>query len=139
MRETRAMAIPLIGDATRKVLVDAKFEVQPRIEWTLSSPHQPAVPIRILFADGRDVRIVWQSPARAIEVPALIDRDDFPERSIAHDLAHAVLVRVAQPLGAHLHDLLAGPHCITSQLGIGQRVGHGLLAEAIFACAHYLI
>jgi hypothetical protein len=50
----------------------------------------------------------------------------------------AVLIRAAEPLRSHLHDLLAGQNRATGQLRVVQRVRHRLLAVAVLPRSYHL-
>ena len=76
-------------------------------------------------------------PARTVEIPALIDGDDLAQLAAAHDLAHLLLIWIAQPLRAHLHHLLARLDRVARQLGVFQRVRHRLFAVAVLAGPHH--
>src|SRR4030095_10929840 len=102
MREAGAVAVPLIGDAAREVLEDPELEVDARIERPLRPAEQPALPVGVRLADGRDVLLLRHVPAGAVVVPALADRDDLPDLAAANDLAHTLLIRTAEPLRSHL-------------------------------------
>src|SRR5262249_3748889 len=138
MRQPGAVAVPLIRDATREILENTKLKIDPRVEGATRAAEQPALPVCVLLADGRDVLALRQMPPRSIEIPALIDRDDFAYFPAADDLTDLVVPGATDPLRAHLHYLLARSHRVPRQLGLFQGVGQRLLAITILAGADHL-
>src|SRR5262249_30183289 len=136
VRQTGAVAVPLIGNTAREILEDAEFEVDARIERTLGPSEQPSLPVRIPLSIRGDVFVLRNVPARTVVVPALANRDDLAELAAADDVANLMLVRTAEPLRSHLHDLLTGENGIARQLGILQGIRHRLLAIAVLPGAH---
>src|SRR4051794_2621140 len=127
------MAVPLVRNTAGKILVQAELEIGPGVKWARSPAEQPTLPIGILFADGRYVFVVRDAPPRAVKVPTLIDGYDLAQFAGTNDIAHFVLIGIAEPLRAHLDNLLARPHGIASQQSILNGIGHGFLAIAVLA------
>ncbi len=131
------MAEPLVGDAAGKILEDAEFEIHPWIKWAWSAAHQPAIPVGVLLADGQNVRLVRRMPARSVEIPALADGDDLTQLAFADHVPDLMLIGITQPLRPQLHHPIALQRGIPRQLGVFERIGHGLFAVAILAGAHH--
>ena len=137
VRQAGPVAVPLVGDAAGEFFEDAEFEVDSRIEGPRLSPQQPAIPVRILLPQRRDVRALGDVPARAVEVPALADRDDFAE------LPLRIMSRTWCWYGSLSHcdpictTCLLGLDGVARQLGVLECVGHRLFAVAVLAGAHH--
>src|SRR5580698_2369140 len=108
MNQVRPVTEPLVEDAGRVILVEAKLEIDMRIERTPRLAQQPAFPVRILFPQfrwlvhpflplhihvpqplARDARIRRsEPPPLLIDVPFLLDVDDVADAARADDVPY---------------------------------------------------
>ena len=138
MGETGAVAVPLIGDAAGKVLEDAELEVDAGVEGAVRPSQQPSFPVRVALANGGDVFVLRNVPARTVVVPSLTDRHDLAQLAASDDVPYALLIRATQPLRSHLRDLFACEYGFAGEPGVLQRVRHRLLAIAVLPGSHDL-
>ena len=78
------------------------------------------------------VRIRGIVPPVVVVVPNLLDLGDLPQLTGADHVAHLDLVRIAHPLGAHLHHLFGIENRVARQFRLFNVDGHGFLAIAVF-------
>ena len=79
MDQVDAVTHPLIRDAAGKILVEAEFEIEARIERTEGLGHQPALPIGVGLAELRN--LLASAPARSVIVPDNFDFSEITERA----------------------------------------------------------
>src|SRR5208283_872015 len=125
------VAHPLIGDAAGEFLVEAKFAIEARVERAHGLVEEPALPVRIGFAELGDFRA--SAPARAMIIPDNFNFRDVAEFAAPDQGVSEFLVRLAAMLRANLDDEVAGMHGVAGGFGFREDVAHGLFDVNVLA------
>src|SRR6267154_1941479 len=96
--KVNAVAHPLVRNAARKLLVEAKFKINLGIERPIGLVHQPGAPVRILFANH--LHFGAPTPTGSVIVPLNFIFADFFE-NIAHGL---LAVGILASFGGHFQE-----------------------------------
>src|SRR5207237_8613472 len=97
------VAHPLIKNSGRKLLVQAKLQINLRIEGLPWTTEEPPVPVGILLAQL--FYFGAAAPTFHVHRPLLLDLDDFSDAPSPQNVAHSKRIRLATVLRSHLNNL----------------------------------